>query len=241
MQRVLLTGMSGVGRSTVAERLSELGFKVAETDYGGFSAVDDHGNQHWDVDRVRDLLATEDADVLFVVGSDDAQVLFYPDFDHIVLLSAPREVMVERLASRTSNPFGKSSEELAKILADLETFEPFMRRAATHEIDTSKPLDPVIDENPEPGSADAVTMKGRRLVGGPAHERVNAGWPSGRDPSVQAAVRRLDQLRRSLPHLAHPDPGRGQPRAPRVPGRGRRRGRTRRVARRHHEELSKRS
>ncbi len=146
MQRVLLTGMSGVGKSTVAERLSDLGFKVVETDYGGFSVVDDQGDHHWDVDRVRHLLATEDADVLFVVGSDDAQVLFYPDFDHVVLLSAPREVMVERLTSRTNNPFGMSSEELAKILADLETFEPLMRRDATHEIDTSKPLDRVIDE-----------------------------------------------------------------------------------------------
>jgi len=146
MQRVLLTGMSGVGKSTVAERLSELGFKVVETDYSGFSVVDEHGHRHWDVDRIRELLATEDADVLFVVGSDDAQVLFYPDFDHIVLLSAPRDVMVERLASRTNNPFGKSAEELARILSDLETFEPVMRRAATHEIDTSKPLDRVIDE-----------------------------------------------------------------------------------------------
>ena len=107
--------------------------------------VDDQGHQHWDVDRVRELLATEDADVLFVVGSDDAQVQFYPEFDHIVLLRAPRDVMVERLASRTNNPFGKSFEELAQILADLETFEPFMRRDA-HEIDTSKPVDRVIDE-----------------------------------------------------------------------------------------------
>lgn len=92
------------------------------------------------------LLVTEDADVLFVVGSDDAQVQFYPDFDHIVLLSAPREVIVERLATRANNPFGKTPCELAKILADLDTYEPLMRRDATHEIDVSKPLDRVIDE-----------------------------------------------------------------------------------------------
>jgi dephospho-CoA kinase len=114
VQRILLTGMSGVGKSTLAERLSELGYKAVETDYGDFSVVDEHGYQHWDVDRVRELAATEDADVLFVVGSDDAQVLFYPDFDQIVLLRAPRDVMVERLASRSNNPFGKSSEELAR-------------------------------------------------------------------------------------------------------------------------------
>ena len=35
--------MSGVGKSTVAERLSELGYKAVETDYGDFSVVDEHG------------------------------------------------------------------------------------------------------------------------------------------------------------------------------------------------------
>ena len=138
--------MSGVGKSTIAERLSELGYKAVDIDYGGFSVVDERGGQHWDVDRVRQLLATEDVDVLFVVGSDDSQVLFYKDFDDIVLLSAPRDVMVERLATRTNNPFGKSPDDLAKVLADLEEYEPMMRRSATHEIDTSKPLDRVIEE-----------------------------------------------------------------------------------------------
>lgn len=93
MKRVLLTGMSAVGKPTVAERLSELGYKAVDTDYGGDSVVDERGDQHWDV-------------------------------DHIVLLSAPRDVMVERLATRTNNPFGKSSDGLAKILANLETYEP---------------------------------------------------------------------------------------------------------------------
>ena len=138
--------MSAVGKSTIAERLSELGYKAVDTDGGGYSLVDERGDQHWDVDRIRLLLATEDADVLFVIGSDDAQVQFYPDFDHIVLLSAPRDVIVERLATRPNNPFGKGSDELSKILGDLETYEPLMRRDATHEIDTSQPVDDVIDE-----------------------------------------------------------------------------------------------
>jgi dephospho-CoA kinase len=137
MKRVLLTGMSGVGKSTIAERLSELGYKAVDIDYG-FTVVDERGDQRWDVDRVRELLATEDVDVLFVVGSDDSQVLFYGDFDDIVLLSAPRDVMVERLAARTNNPFGKSPDELAKVLADLETYEPMMRRSATQARSSSR-------------------------------------------------------------------------------------------------------
>ena len=90
MRRVLLTGMSAVGKSTIAERLSELGYKAVDTDDGGYSVVDERGDQHWDVDRIRMLLATEDADVLFVVGSDDAQVHFYGDFDHLVAERAAR-------------------------------------------------------------------------------------------------------------------------------------------------------
>ena len=80
--------------------------------------VDEHGAQRWDVDRIRQLLDPEDVDVLFVVGSDEDQGLFYPEFDNIVLLSAPRDVIVDRLEGRTNNPFGKRAEELAKALAD---------------------------------------------------------------------------------------------------------------------------
>jgi dephospho-CoA kinase len=138
--------MSGVGKSTVATRLNELGYKAVDTSYGGFSMVDENGYQRWDLDRIRQLLAEQDADVLFVVGTDERQGLLYPEFDDVILLSAPRDVVVERLAARTNNPFGKRPEELAKILSDLDIYEPMIRRTATHEIDTNKPLDRVIDE-----------------------------------------------------------------------------------------------
>jgi len=138
--------MSGAGKSTVAKRLAELGYKAVDTDYGGFSKADESGVQRWDGDRIRKLLSTEDAEVLFVVGSDEDQVLFYRDFDKIILLSAPREIVIERLASRTDNPFGKSTDELAKVLVDLDRYEPLIRRGADHEVDTNKPLERVIEE-----------------------------------------------------------------------------------------------
>lgn len=54
--------------------------------------------------------------------------------------------MTERLASRTNNPYGKHPDELDRVLSLKQTVEPLLRRVAYVEIDTSIPLDDVVDE-----------------------------------------------------------------------------------------------
>jgi dephospho-CoA kinase len=156
VKRVLVTGMSGTGKSSVIAALAARGYKAIDTDYGGWaevvSVVDEQarsglvGNrdQLWREDRIAELLATDDAEVLFVGGAAPNQSKFYGRFDHVVLLSAPAPVMMERLVSRTNNPYGKDPEELARALALKERVEPMLRRAADLEIDTSIPLDQVV-------------------------------------------------------------------------------------------------
>ena len=84
--------------------------------------------------------------MLFVAGCEENQVRFHPRFDLIILLSAPAEVLAQRLARRTGNPFGKSPGELERVLDDLRVVEPLLRRAADHEIRTTKPLSDVVTE-----------------------------------------------------------------------------------------------
>src|SRR5205807_2022409 len=98
----------------------------------------------WREDRIQQLLSSEDADVLFVSGCKSNQGTFYPQFDHVVLLSAPAPVLMERLATRTTNPYGKHPAELARILEYLHTVEPLLRRTASLEVDTTAPLEQVI-------------------------------------------------------------------------------------------------
>lgn len=98
----------------------------------------------WREDRIQSLLSTEDADVLFLSGTAMNMGKFYPRFDHIILLSAPAEIIVERLATRTNNPYGKRPDEVARVLGLIQTIEPRLRKAAGHEIDTSAPLDQVV-------------------------------------------------------------------------------------------------
>ena len=145
---MLITGMSGTGKSTVLAALAARGYKTVDTDYGDWhewaNGVEG-GDWVWREERIQALLSTEDAEALFVSGTVSNQHKFYPQFDHVVLLSAPTPVIVDRLARRTNNPYGKSPAELAEVLGYIETVEPLLRRGATAEVDTSWPVDEVVE------------------------------------------------------------------------------------------------
>jgi hypothetical protein len=83
--------------------------------------------------------------VLFIQGTTRNQALFYPRFHDIVLLSAPPAVLAERLATRTTNPYGKDPAELAETLRYQQTVEPLLRAAATLEVITTVPVTQVAD------------------------------------------------------------------------------------------------
>lgn len=143
MKRVLLTGMSATGKSSVVRELTARGHKAVDTDDGWCEPLPD-GRQQWREDAIERLLDTADAGVLFVAGCEENQVRFHPRFDHIVLLSAPVDTLLDRLATRTDNPYGKAPEERRRFLEDVEAVEPLLREVATAEIRTTAPLDEVV-------------------------------------------------------------------------------------------------
>lgn len=98
----------------------------------------------WREDAIQALLSTEDAEVLFVAGCEENQAKFHTQFDHIILLSAPVETLVERLVTRTNNSYGKEPEQFLRFLDDIETVEPLLRRVANHEIRTTVSLNEVV-------------------------------------------------------------------------------------------------
>jgi dephospho-CoA kinase len=143
VKRVLLTGMSGTGKSAVVRELAARGYKAVDTDDGWCQVLAD-GRQLWREDAIATLLATEDADMLFVAGCEENQARFHPQFDHIILLSAPVPILMQRLATRTSNPFGKAPAELRQVLDDVAATEPRLRRIADHEVVTTAPLPEIV-------------------------------------------------------------------------------------------------
>lgn len=154
MKRILITGMSGTGKSTLVLRLAALGYRAIDTDWDPeWEMLVDSGVEGtstrewiWREERIESLLSTEGSDVVFVSACVSNQSKYYPCFDHIILLSAAIPVTVERLATRTNNPYGKCPQEVAAVLQFKRDIEPKLRRSATVEIDTNRPLDQVLQE-----------------------------------------------------------------------------------------------
>ncbi|HEY7399491.1 MAG TPA: AAA family ATPase [Actinomycetota bacterium] len=149
--KVLVTGMSGTGKSTALIELGRRGYRVVDTDSTEWSewvplADDPVGEWLWREDRMVELLASDDNRTLYVSGCTTSQVRFHDRFDAIVLLSAPADVLLDRVGARTTNDYGKGPGERERILGHLATVEPLLREGATHEIDASRPLAEVVDE-----------------------------------------------------------------------------------------------
>ena len=140
---ILVTGMSGVGKSTALAELAHHGFDTVDTDIGPWIQLVD-GEPLWREPLIEDLLNSPRPAPLFVQGTVANQGRFYDRFDAVVLLTAPPPVIFERLAARTTNSFGKTSADRLRIAADIAEVEPLLRSAATHEIDTRLPLSQVV-------------------------------------------------------------------------------------------------
>ncbi|GMA89299.1 hypothetical protein GCM10025868_45490 [Angustibacter aerolatus] len=100
----------------------------------------------WREDRVAALLDGAGAEPLLVSGAPSNLGVFLDRFQAVVLLSAPLDVLLARVTTRTTNDFGRSADDRSRIASDLVTVEPLLRRVATHELDTTRPLADVVDD-----------------------------------------------------------------------------------------------
>ena len=156
--RVLVTGMSGSGKSALVKELRHRNHVAFDADDDGFTTPSANGTWAWNRDLIRSLFDEHADDLLFFAGCSDEQVDF--EFDFKVLLTAPVEVIVERLRERATNTFGKTQAERDRILADLEWVLPMLSASADLIIETTRPINEVADT-----VIDAVSSPGSRVTG----------------------------------------------------------------------------
>ncbi|MBH0131318.1 AAA family ATPase [Salinibacterium sp. NK8237] len=144
LRAMLVTGMSGVGKSTVLAALRQRGIDTVDTDEGNW-IEDVDGEPLWSIPRMTALLDRPRDRPLAVQGTVANQGQLYHRFDAVVLLTAPQAVILERLRTRTSNDYGKSPAERSKVEQEIRDVEPLLRIGATHVIDASAPLVEVVE------------------------------------------------------------------------------------------------
>ena len=157
MKRVLITGMSGTGKSSVIQELAARGYRAHDLDTEEWSqwidaapldalTPDEGKDWVWREDRVRRLLSTPEDGMLFISGCAENMGRLFPLIDTVILLSAPVETIMERLAARSTGSYGNAAQERRKVGELIATIEPLLRTSAHHEIDTRGPVSKTVDE-----------------------------------------------------------------------------------------------
>ncbi|MDR6288525.1 MULTISPECIES: AAA family ATPase [Inquilinus] len=157
MKRVLITGMSGTGKSAVIQELAARGCRALDLDTPEWSHWVDAAPPDgltpaegqdwvWREDRVRDLLSTPRDGPLFISGCAENMGRLFPLIETVILLSAPVDTIMARLTARSADGYGSTAKERRKVGELIAMIEPLLRQAAHHEIDTTGPVPATVDE-----------------------------------------------------------------------------------------------
>jgi dephospho-CoA kinase len=153
--RVLVTGVSATGKSALVKELRRRDYCAFDADDDGFTTPLEDGTWAWRPDLITALFDQLGDELVFFAGCSDEQADF--DFDFKVLLTAPVQIIVERLQLRTTNTFGKTQAQQDRVLADMVCVLPLLRASADLVIETTRPINEVADT-----VVDAVASDGGR-------------------------------------------------------------------------------
>ena len=160
---VRVTGVSGSGKSSVCEILKDQGRIAVDADWEGFSQwvhrltgeaavnppypaqagwLDDFD---WKVrpEAVQSLATSMASEVGFLCGGFENHADVWPLFDRVVCLVLDEATLRDRLASRTTNHFGKHPEELRAAVRWRRVVEDLYRNCGAAIIDATQSLEMV--------------------------------------------------------------------------------------------------
>jgi dephospho-CoA kinase len=164
--KIFVTGISGTGKTTIANKLKDKDFNIIDIDYvpnlcawvnlktGEKSMlrntespnnkfIDEH-DYICDTKQLQEMM--KDKETVFVFGSvgDNSSLLHL--FDKTILLQCKPETLVERLKNRDTNDMGKKEEVQQRMLEWKKVFDALMIESGAIVVDTEKPVEKVVDE-----------------------------------------------------------------------------------------------
>jgi len=158
----LIEGVSGAGKTTVAEELERRGYQVVHGDRmlarhgdpmtgevfdyprAGWSLEQRHQHWIWDVQLVRATVTDNSRSLTFFCGGSRNSVMFLDLFDGVFVLEVDIETLNRRLDARPADEFGNAADERALVLRIHQTREDLPMGSVS--IDATRPLADVVDE-----------------------------------------------------------------------------------------------
>ncbi len=169
MALVLITGTAGSGKSQVCRALKKRGYEAYDTDDDGLarwqhaetgyihpkSSVKSHQRtaeflaaHDWNVPReyVEGLAQKAKGSVIFLCGSLGNEDALRDVFDRVFALHVDEETLKHRLATRTTNDWGKHPHELKLTLQHHQYAYKKHKQRRDDVVDATKPLQEVVDD-----------------------------------------------------------------------------------------------
>lgn len=153
IRNYLIEGVSGTGKTTVAEELQRRGYHVIHGDrdlaYQGDpeTGIPTDGLTHehhiWYVDKVKAIVANKDEPVTFFCGGSRNFSKFIDLFDGVFVLEVDADTLNKRLDAR-QDEWGSKQSERDLILRLHRTKEDVPCNGIT--VDATAPLEKVVDE-----------------------------------------------------------------------------------------------
>lgn len=147
MRKILITGIAGSGKTSVAKELSSRGYSAVDIEevdgmfdmfrkdtgerYEGYTNTDPEmiQNAEWlcDVDRLKQLLVEQKTELAFYAGVASNMDDILPLFDTVLVLQKEPEVLVAHLKNREgTDDMGSTEESRQAVLGWKEWWEETM-------------------------------------------------------------------------------------------------------------------
>lgn len=163
MKKVFITGVSGTGKTTIANELHKKGLKVIsldeveglcfwknkvtgiKVDYEAVLNKEFIDAHEWecDIELLKKMMSGNED--VYVLGSASNQNDFLPFFTKILLLQCKPETFFKRIMQRTDNDFGKDEGAQQFILSWYKEFEDNLLQKGAIPIDVSNSLEKVVE------------------------------------------------------------------------------------------------
>jgi adenylate kinase family enzyme len=160
---VLITGVSGSGKTSIATELAKRGYDTRNMDSieglcswvnldNGKPESDNRENDSnwlethdwlWNEEKLKELL--QETDDTFYCGSSGNQKQFYPLFGKVILLEMSADLIKERVLNNSrDHSYGQMPGEMDAIMGYFEEFQDEAKAAGAVIIDARKPLSKVV-------------------------------------------------------------------------------------------------